>query len=294
VEIRKPTLSPTALGNYLTCGRKGQYYHDPDIPGVTTLGLALGSAWHHGLETYGLARMYVGDTEVQALTPEHLTETMHAVCVGYLTEMVARDDMVWQEGEDIADAYAELWAMTVTWVTEPTNRWMGPGITIEEVEMHVRVDLGSEFHEFNGYMDGVYRTAEHGPVGVDYKSAGKRWAHNKDGHGKGDGDVRKLIQAPLYAEAYLRMTGEEMNWFVYDVMTKKGVFERVWVWVGPEVRALFVKRWVDTSNSIELHRAASMDLPHNPDNFLCSPQWCSYWEICDMGEGLKKRGTEHE
>ena len=293
VEIRKPHLSPTALSAYETCGRRGQFYHDPDIPRVTTQGLAKGSAWHWGMETFGRARMYYGDDVVESIDKAELAERLEAIMVGYLGETMARDDYeTLDDDETVETVVSQLWTMLQSWMSEPSNMWMGEGVEIQAVEERVQVELGADNHQFLGYLDAVMRVPEYGVVGVDYKSAGKAWAHQKDGHGKGDGDARKLPSAPLYAEAWLRDTGEEMDWFAFDVMTVAGKFERVWVDVRPEVRKTFISNWIATSDMIELYREAGMDMPTNPSSFLCSPKWCSFWIYCPMGEGLDKIGEK--
>lgn len=300
VETLKPTLSPTALGAYDVCGRRGQYYHDPDIPGQTTLGLALGSAWHHAMETYGTARLQLGDQTVGALIPEDLAN-LYPMMVGHLEASIHRDDFVWpEEVNDPAqpeitaetartEAHDRLYTMLHAWSSEPSYQWMDGTTPIEAVEQEVRVELDSPHHQFRGFIDSVYRAPTYGPIGVDFKTAGRAWSHQKDGLGKGDGNPRKLVQAPLYAEAWLRLTGEEMNWFAYDVMTYAGKFERVFVDVNAQVRDTFIRRWREVSSAIHLYGDNGMDMPHNPDHMLCSPKWCSYWDICDLGEGLARR-----
>ncbi len=293
VEIRKPHLSPTALSAYEICGRRGQFYHDPDIPRSTTQGLAKGSAWHWGMETFNRARMYYGDHVVGLIDKAELAERLEAIMVGYLMETMGREDYETRDDDEPLDVLVgQLWTMITSWMSEPSNMWMGDEVKIEAIEQVVHVEFGSDHHQFRGYLDAVYRVPEYGVVGVDYKTAGRAWAHQKDGHGKGDGDPRKLPSGPLYAEGWLREYGEEMDWFAFDVMTVAGKFERVWVDVRAEIRKTFVDRWVDTSNMIELHRAAGMDMPTNPSAILCSPKWCAFWTYCPMGEGLDKIGEK--
>lgn len=307
VEIRKPTLSPTAVSEYEICGRRGQYYHDPDIGGGFDLGLLRGGAWHHGLEAWNLARMYYGDVHLALAAIESpddsqpsefvAAERMFTIMAGHLYENMfdrdgnlaegyVHDDSKWHPDPRQAaqDASLQLYEMAKSYMAQPPqHRWMGDGLKVEAVESHVLVDFGSEYHQMNGYIDVVINHHAHGPVGVDYKSATKRWNQKKR-----SGDPRRLIQAPLYAEAWTRLTGEEMNWFVYDVMTINGQFDRVWVDVSPEVRQVFIKRWVDLSTQIHLQTEAGRDFPHNPSHILCDPRYCGFWDICDMGIGLEQ------
>lgn len=284
VEIRKPTLSPTALSEYEICGRRGQFYHDPDIPRVTTLGLAKGGAWHTGMETFGQMRLEMGDDRVAGLDPAEVrAEIIEAINEAFHQSVTAPNYAADPE-DDLEQATKDLITMVDAWQAEPHNQWMGPDVTIEAVEAEVIAELGSPSHQFHGVIDSVYNLATYGTVLTDFKTAARRWSHTGAGDGKGDGNPRKLVQAPLYAEAWLRSTGEQVNWFAYDVMTYAGHFERVWVDVRPEVRAPFVQRWNDISDMITTY--AGMDLPTNPGAMLCSQKWCSFWTYCPMGEGL--------
>ena len=292
VEIRKPTLSPTAMSNYETCGRRGQFYHDPDIPRTSGQGQARGSAWHKAMETYGLARLYYGDHVVALIDDDDLITRLYAIIIGSLSEQMTDDDYETLDDDiTVEELVNQLWVMLQSWVSDRQNRWMGDEVKIEAVEAEVLVEFGIDTsHQFRGFIDAVYRVPGYGTVIVDYKTAGKAWAHNKDGHGKGDGDPRKNPSAAQYAEAWLRATGEEVDWVAFDVMTVAGKFERVWVHVHAEIRKVFIRRWVATSDDIEMYRQAGMDMPTNPSSILCSPKWCSYWTYCPMGEDLDKIG----
>lgn len=286
-EVLKPHLSPSALSDYEICGRRGQYHQDRDIPRGTNLGQSFGKAWHHGLETFGLARMHYGDWQVAIIDQPELVERLYNIMGGYLYAQTLLDefdpgpDQAVYEA-DLAQCFTDLPVMIGAVTGDPKRLWLGDKLKVAGTEMEVRVELGSDYHQLLGYIDTVIDTPS-GPVGVDYKTANRRW--NK---GKLSGDPRKLVQAPLYAEAYTRITGEEMNWFVYDVTTRRGQFDRVWVNTNYGVRKQFVDRWVAVSNDIELHRAAGLDMPTNPSHFLCSEQWCSYWtDYCEMGQALE-------
>ncbi len=293
VEIRKPTLSPTAMSNYETCGRRGQFYHDPDIPRSSGQGQSRGSAWHKAMEIYGLARLYYGDHVVALIDDTDLMDRLLAIIVGSLMEQMADPDYETLDDDlTTEELLAQMWVMLQSWMADPSNRWLGGEVKIEAVEAEVWVEFGADNHQFRGFIDAVYRVPDYGVVIVDYKTAGRAWAHQKDGHGKGDGDPRKLPSAAYYAEGWLRATGEEVDWVAFDVMTVAGKFERVWVDVKAEIRKTFIDRWVETSNMIEMFRAMDMDMPTNPSSILCSPKWCSFWTYCPMGEGLDKIGAK--
>lgn len=279
----KPTLSPTALGNYLTCGRRGQYYHQKIIPTVTTVGLALGGAWHKGMETFQQARMYYGDRLLGLMPADLLIDNLYQIMAGHFAEEAAQEDFVWGNGESVGEVHERLHKMISAWTAHDGNKWMGNETTPIATEEEVVVEFGSNNHVMRGFID-LILDSPHGVIGVDHKTAGRAW-----GGTKAAGDPRKLIQAPLYAEAYMRLTGVEMNHFCYDVVTYAGKVQRVWVNVSQEVREPFIKRWQEMSDEIYTMEMAGLDMPTNPDANLCSEKWCSYWSICPMGEALDRK-----
>lgn len=300
VEERKPTLSPTAVDNYEACGARLEFYLNPDIPGQTTLGLATGRAWHWGMEQWGRLRIasQQGVVSIDDLADDWM-DRLHAIITGHLIEDTNRDDFVWQPGDDISQAVAELWTMQQAWASDPNYMWLAEdgSVTVDTVEVRVLTEMGSPHHQMHGYIDAVFRLIDE-PILVDYKSAGRAWGSPKvyedKESGRLMGDPRKLIQAPLYAEAYERSTGERVNWVVFDVMTKAGRFQRVWVDVSPERRQPFITRWQLVSQAIHLHQSAGVPMAPNPGSFLCSPKWCSYWDICPMGEPLERKASNDE
>lgn len=262
-----PTLSPSALGAYEICGRRGQFYHDRSIPRTTTITLALGSAYHHVLEhAYN-----TGEVELPALTK---------VGLDFLEDAANADDFISMPGDmDLLEAGEKLEAMVVAWASTEGTRWHN----IHAIEYRVEADLG-EHHRMLGYIDLVVNDPLNGIILVDHKTAGRMW-----GGAKVEGDPRKLVQAALYAESYALQTGEEPSHFAYDVMTYAGRFKRVWVNVDSVARAPFIDRWREVSDSIFIHEANDIPMPTNPSSFLCSPKWCSYWELCPMGAELDSR-----
>jgi hypothetical protein len=283
------TLSPSALSNYEICGRRGQFYQDPEVVRVgTNLGLARGGALHKALEVFGEARLYYGDSMVGGLDYSEIYDAAVAIAFGHFGAEMLRDDML--VGDDDPDEYLNsLATMLQTWVSEPSHMWFDTHVSIRAVEQEVFVDFGSPNHLFHGFIDAVYDVASHGVVGVDYKTANRRW-----GGAKRDGDPRLLIQAPLYAEAWTRTTGEEMNAFAYDVYLPDGRFDRVWVDTNADVRAVFVERWNEVSDMVATFRKAGLDLPTNPSHFLCSEKWCEFWEMCPMGAELDRMTRERK
>lgn len=273
----RKTLSPSALSSYEICGRRGQYYHDPTIPRKSSMGTAIGSAWHAALEWYDLARM--GQVEWAEEDP---VPVMQGVAVKTLADRMADESFEWRDGDpSTEEAVAQLHVMLESWAaTDVGAKWDGDTETNIEIvasEVEVFADFGSEHHIFHGYLDRVVRV-DGTLVGTDNKSTGRAY-----GGRKGSGDPRELPQAPLYAEAWSQEFGEEMNHFAFDVTTKAGKFQRIWVPTSPLVRAPFIERWRNVSESIALHESKGLDMPCNPSHFLCSEKWCDYYKICPMG-----------
>lgn len=260
-----PTLSPSALGSYEICGRRGQFYHDRSIPRTTNATLTLGSSYHTALEN-----LYRGETWGEA--SYRAFEYMVAAWQG--------DDFIVNDGDmSLAEAHTALSVMLQAYVDEQAQ-WKN----VQSVEHEVRADFGAASHVLLGFIDLTVKGDTDDHILVDHKTAGRAW-----GGAKKAGDPRKLLQAPLYAEAYeMQNPGIHVNWFAYDVMTYKGKFHRTWVNVSPDARRPFIKRWVDMAQQIEMYNDAGMEMPCNPSGFLCSSKWCSYWDMCEMGSPLEQ------
>lgn len=271
----RKTLSPSALSSYEICGRRGQFYQDKDIPRVQTLGTARGRAWHTAMENYNVSPEWEGDPHLEAL--------LLSSAVNELNGIVASDEYVAQPGEDVDAVIIELSVMCSAFANaDPSVRWAERGIKRIAVEGGVLGDFGSTTHVMPGVVDAVMDVnGDH--IGVDYKSAGRAW-----GGSKLDGDPRKLIQPPLYAEAWSQMHGVEMNWFCMDVMTVKGRFDRVWVRTDKTARQPFVDRWLSIAEQVEMYSSLDLEMPTNPGHILCSAKWCAYWDRCPMGAEYDK------
>lgn len=324
VEYRKPTLSPTAIDHAMICGRRLQYYMDPDVPhGGTNMSQAVGRAWHWMMEQWGRLRMYtdtethdevmpllIGGAELTEKPGDGWFNLLYAMGVGHLTETIKSDEYIARADDDLDAACSTLWAMLTHWRQSPDAMWLGKGLKYQAVELRVLTEMGSEHHQMNGYIDAVLTlTTETSPelsryeglsqreiqtILVDYKSAGKVWGSDRvtfdEKLNRYIGDPRKIIQAPLYAEAWERTTGEVVDYVCFDVMTYKGKFMRVWVPVTPEKRAPMLERWQQVSDEIVMYREAGKDMPANPGHFMCSEKWCPFWDRCPMGAPYTNSG----
>ena len=294
VQIGRPTLSPSALGAYEICGRRGQYYQDPNIPkGPPNLNMARGSAWHAALEYANTIRLE-RETSTDLYDPKDLAAgmlegAMGKVATETLDRITSDPDFTLEPNESVGDAAWYLNQMLLTYLTaEPGDRWALEKVRLVDKEMHLFIPDFGLTHDFNGYADAVYDVdGITGHIGVDYKATSKAW-----GGDKAKGDPRKLLQAPLYAESYERLTGIPMDWFAFDVMTIAGKFQRVWVPTNPTVRKPFLERWHQMTETINLHHEAGQEMPTNPGHILCSAKWCPFFDkICPMGSQLDEHLT---
>ena len=260
-----PTLSPSALGAYEICGRRGQFYHDRVLPRTQNPTLAIGSAYHTLLEN-----KYRGHGWVDSLDAGR-----DALRQSYMDENFQPEDDV-----PIVEALNRLGVMYYSYQNQAGALWLN----VKEVEHEVRADFGASSHVLLGFIDlTVHQSTKLADtILVDHKTAKRKWSGAKK-----NGDPRKLLQAPLYAEAYERQhPGETVQVFAYDVMTHKGEFMRVFVDVSRDARAPFIKRWLDTAEQIAMHNDTGSDMPCNPSTFMCSAKWCNYWDLCEMGAPL--------
>lgn len=270
----RETLSPSALSSFEICGKRGQFYKDPNLARVNTMSTARGRAWHTAMETYNVRPALYEDGG-----PDFIAYVLANAALESLAQQVSEDDFEWQEGDDFDAVVAELDVMCRSFAdAPPQTRWYEPEIWRVGIEVSVLADFGSPTHIMPGVIDAVM--AVNGThIGVDYKSAGRAW-----GGAKAMGDPRKLIQPPLYAEAWEQTRSTPMDWFCMDVMTVKGRFERIWVPTHKAVREPLLGRWRDVATQVALYAEKGLDMPTNPGHILCSEKWCGFWSICPMGQ----------
>jgi len=248
-----------------------------------------GSVWHQEMEWWNIKHKENG-AEFKAFFPDLRTNLTDIMADGVSDALVYNRD-AWEEAGVLAEMNAEMLDVATDLVkmtdvflnADDETQWVTPGVEVAAHEELLYVEnFQDTSHDFIGYADAVLRVpGVYGVVGVDYKATGKAW-----GGAKGSGDPRKLVQPPLYAEAWEQMHSEPMDWFVMDVMTKAGKFQRVWVPTGWEVREPFLGRWTDVVQDIDSHRDQGHNHPTNPSHFLCSVDYCDYWDFCPMGQPL--------
>ena len=61
------------------------------IPTQVTPGMALGAAWHKGMETFQQARMYYGDNPIKLLSSSELVDRLYQIGIGAFQEKANKD-----------------------------------------------------------------------------------------------------------------------------------------------------------------------------------------------------------
>lgn len=276
-------LSPTAMNEAEICLRRAQYYMDPDRPRLTNQFALVGQAWHHALESYYGARQR--DPAVFDLPTEVVEWRMLTIGTGWLEEGWEQPDFRFTPDTSTLRTQQDC----IQAVTRMTEAWGMGRHTVgtewddeyEIVATEARVMTEMKHHLFRGVIDLVLRHQGLGTVIVDHKTAKQKWSSVKQ-------DLRRLVQAPLYAEAWFKATGEDPTWAAYDVMTHKGAFTRIWVPVAREVRAYTLDRWTDLGDLISWYRERDQDMPMNTNSPLCQSRYCPHWEYCPSGEALDR------
>jgi RecB family exonuclease len=266
------------------CLRRGQYYMDPDIGRTYNQFALLGRAWHIGMEAYYGARKDDPGLMLN-MSGEQIEWRMQAIVLGYIADTWEHDpDFAFSENastlrsiDEVSNAAIQ---MTESWALQrKTGMEWESDYRILATEAHITLSM--DWHLFRGVIDLVMDHPEMGVVITDHKTGARMWNKTKM-------DARRLTQAPLYAEAWYRTTGQDPTWATYDLMLHSGQFVRVWVPVAQEVRAYTVGRWHDLADLYAQYRSEGTDLPMNPTSPLCQAKYCNYWDICPSGAALDR------
>lgn len=112
-------------------------------------------------------------------------------------------------------------------------------------------------------------------IGVDHKTAKKKWAKNK-------GTASNSPQAAFYVRAIREMYDAPEVAFVYDVMGFDGTFERRPAYRSDQVVEVTHQKMAMLAELID----KGGPFPPSPDSFLCSKSYCDYWDECPFGATL--------
>lgn len=286
-------LSQSVLSSAGDCQRKAQYTLDRPAwaQRVGSAPRAVGTGFHAGLELYYQARHddMIGVGPGPGILPTlddcvgRAIEIFNTSMTTDLYDDTPIDAFLWDDKiPDIETAHQYITAMvTAYWPHHWPDDWQ-----VLAVELHgTRADpyIGADVKIG---ADLVLVDPNNWLVGVDFKTAGRRWQEGKE-------HPRKNVQAPFYLRLLRQIfPGHAGYRFVFDVMTypnKSGecVFERRISDPTPlheQAVADNAKAFVNLYQTI--HVEQGLDLPVNPASTLCSARWCDMWSGCPSGAAL--------
>jgi hypothetical protein len=274
VKVRQSTFAEVDCLRKLQYNLESNYYHGGSKR-------AVGTAYHYGHEVFYEARMAELELPSLELIKEKACDKFDRTA---LLEPSHESELTKQRGEfkwdeDVPDhgtAYRLIESMLEAYFFEHVwpEDWQVLG-----VELGFSLPFWGE-HTRNGSIDLVLMDPVGYVVGVDDKTAGKRWNDGKH-------TPRRNAQASWYVTALQYLFPDAMGYrFVFDIMTYKGVFERRVSDPQPEHQAATDRRAIEVVTLYEGMRAGGMDLPANPASTLCSPRYCDHWDVCPYGAVL--------
>lgn len=250
---------------------------------------AVGTGFHAGLEMYYGARLLSDHVNVRPLP------TLDT-CIGRAWEIFDLsmthdlyddspiDEFLWDDKiPDRETAHRFIEAMLTEYWTG--HHWPDDW-TVLAVELHGQLADEHVGADCKVGADLVLLDPSGWVVGVDFKTAGRRWDRGKE-------HPRKNVQAPFYNRLLKQVfPGHNGYRFVFDIMgypNKDGhcTFERRVSDPKPEHEQAVAdnaKAFITVYNKI--HVEMGLDLPANPSSHLCNSKWCTYWSGCPFGEAL--------
>lgn len=248
------------------CLRRAGYSMIPGLQGGTGEAREKGTAFHAGAEVYYLARK----ADPSIFVPDAVL--MQQVYDAAWASLDSVEEIEWETS--LQQVKETVGAMLFAYFNGQ-HQWPAE-YEVLEVEWRFDIDDGTEWVD-SGTADLVLRNTVTGEtILADHKTSGRKWSADK-------GSPRKSAQPAAYVDAWMRTTGERINWFVYDVMTTtKFDFDRRWFEVSDEDLA----RYTETKRIlVPLLSLPVESLPGSPDSNLCSSKWCDYWDLCPFGGG---------
>lgn len=283
-------ITQSTLGNVDKCMLSAQFTLDPP-PNAGRVGgaaRAVGTGYHGALEPY-----YVERKANPGLLPD--VDMMIAAGVDVFERSLEMDlydntpltEFKWDDKiPDAATGKRLIRDMVIEYVNGRHYWPLDWGVLGVEVHSTVEVpELAPHTAKFGA--DLVLVDPNGFVVGVDNKTAGKKWSEGKE-------HPRKNNQSPFYLrlmrEVYPGAPGYR---FVFDIMTlpsaRKGPsFERRISDPQPEHEAAIMKKAADFAAIYDVvHVQMGRDLPANPASTLCNPRWCDWFHTCPHGSMLE-------
>lgn len=289
-----------------TCLKRVEFNMFYDFPYAGGVLRARGTGYHAGLAYYYAERQNTG--LMPEITEDFIEKCVHVGQSAFDDELELTRDGWTSHIEDpttgktipnpLPDPFSWMYqaknyrADLILWTREQALEWIQQAITdylenewfwpahfqVIGIEQGFSLPLVGADPEWarTGTVDLLLFDTETGwYVIVDHKTAKKKWAKNKS-------NANESPQAAYYVGAWQEILGTKAIKFVYDVYSDDRQFER--------------RDAYRTEVQIKLTQHMARDLAvlidkggpflPNPSSFLCSENWCDYWDACEYGKAM--------
>ena len=253
--------SQSWIGTFFNCPEQARHEMNNSLPRKETDATAIGTAMHAGIETVLRDGLELTDGEI--------------VAIEKFEELAERPEFEWVQIKTHKTAVETVQRVYWSWANEILPHLPDP-IAVEQQFDLPFFETEKFVVRLKGTMDFVGNTPE-GPEVWDWKTAGRPWETY---------ETRWKIQPTIYSWALAQEYGQDRVYdFVYAIMIKSKQDVQV---ISTERDS---KHWdwlkMQLSSIIPLIEA---ELPHWPmrdQHSLCSPRWCTVYDICRGATGLR-------
>jgi len=255
----KVVPSQSWIGTFFNCPEQARHEMTGSLPRKETDATAIGTAMHAGIEA-----VLKGDS----------VENGNLVAVATFAELIELPEFQWVQIKTPETGFATVERTFHSWANE----------ILPQLPTTFGVEVGFDWPFFEtdkyvvhlkGTMDFVGES-ENGLEVWDWKTAGRLW----DAY-----ETKWKIQPTIYTWALAQEFGARAYDFVYAIMLKS----------KQDVQVLITERderhwkWLEMQLMSMLPLIES-DFPHWPmrdQHSLCSPKWCSVYDVCRGATGLR-------
>ena len=267
-------LNQSTISTADTCQMRLTWWLDPDMPYTSGVHRAAGTGYHAGLAHHYTAKMNGEHPEMS---------TIIQVAYQSIDDEIAKaeDRFNWVYQPETKREPLDTWDLPTMRLyvrrlleTYFSNSHQWPDdYQVVAVEQPFEVEWKPGWYR-RGVIDLVTRKDGYDFV-IDHKTAKRKWAANKS-------DASATPQAAWYQSAWTEISGATNVEFVYDLMAADGTFERRTATRTPgQIQATIARADLLT----QLIDKGGPYLP-NPSSFLCSENYCDYWNLCPYGKTL--------
>lgn len=264
------SMRQSLLSSWTICGRRAWYSMHGDLPYATSQAAAMGTAHHSGME---LVYRETPDDNPRVVTPALRSKAYGAAIASFDLEVERAEDRFRWDG-DRDDALN----IVIARLDLALDRllWQGRVLAVEKSFTH-GWRPGWTAH---GTIDLVLLAFDQA-IGVDHKTAYRRWAANKRT------TLLELPQAGWYMDAWdAENPATPMASFTFDIVSGMGNslgVERRVLAPTPDERSRVRSLFTEAALAMDALDAAGVDYPANPGHMLCSDKYCDAWDHCPYG-----------